>query len=153
MIASIINISDINLETRFQYASSALSVWAMGAVAIAIGIEVYAIRADKGNYHLKEFTNSCGVIIEGLNTDTIIGRYWNPLNLVRWALTIVVMVYLNQHSLAQIFVLLVISAVFQILMIIGKPMTDKWDHRMTWIVEISVSIYLYVLLSLTDVSD
>ena len=100
MIASIINISDLNLETRFQYASSALSVWAMTAVALAIGLEVYAIREHKEKYHLEEFTKSCGVIIEGLNTDTIIGRYWNPLNLVRWALTIVVMVFLNQHSLA-----------------------------------------------------
>jgi len=149
MIASIINISDLNLETRFQYASSLLSVWAMGAVAIL----VYAIRAHKGNYQLEEFTKSCGVLIEGLNTDTIIGRYWNPVNLIRWAITIVVMVFLNQHSLAQIFVLLVISVVFQIMMILGKPMTDKWDHRMTWMVEVSISIYLYVLLSLTDVSD
>jgi hypothetical protein len=153
MIASIINISDLNLETRFQYASSLLSVWAMGAVVIAIGIEVYAIRAHKGNYALEEFTKSCGVLIEGLNNDTIIGRYWNPFNLIRWAITIVVMVFLNQHSLAQIFVLLAISVVFQIMMIIGKPMTDKWDHRMTWMVEVSISIYLYVLLSLTDVSD
>jgi hypothetical protein len=35
-------------------------------------------------------------------------------------------------------------------MIIGNPMTDKWDQRFIWIIEISVSIYLYVLLSLTD---
>ena len=91
--------------------------------------------------------------MEGLNTDTIIGRYWNPLNLIRWALTIVVMVFLNQHSFAQIFFLLVVSAIFQIMMVIGHPMTDKWDHRITWIIEASISIYLYVLLSLTDFSD
>ena len=35
-------------------------------------------------------------------------------------------------------------------MLIGNPMTDKWDQRITWIIEVSVSIYLYVLLSLTD---
>jgi hypothetical protein len=29
-------------------------------------------------------------------------------------------------------------------------MTDKWDQRITWMIEVSVSIYLYVLLSLTD---
>ena len=73
--------------------------------------------------------------------------------MIRWALTIAVMVFLNQHSFAQIFVLLVVSAIFQIMMLIGHPMTDKWDHRITWMIEASVSLYLYVLLSLTDFSD
>jgi hypothetical protein len=80
----------------------------------------------------------------------MIGRYWNPLNLIRWAITIVVMVFLNEHCVAQIFVLLVVSVVFQIMVVIRNPMTDKWDQRITLIIEISVSIYLYVLLSLTD---
>jgi hypothetical protein len=108
------------------------------------------IRAHKGRYQLEEFTKSFGGIIEGMNTDSMIGRYWGPLNLIRWALTIVVMVFLNQHSVTQIFILLLISAVFQIMMLIGKPMTDKWDRRINWMIEVSVSIYLYVLLSLTD---
>jgi hypothetical protein len=72
------------------------------------------------------------------------------MNLIRWALTIVVLIFLTQHSAAQIFVLLVISFIFQVIMVIGNPMTDKWDQRLTWIIEVSVSIYLYVLLSLTD---
>ena len=29
-------------------------------------------------------------------------------------------------------------------------MEDKWDQRMTMVIEVTVSIYLYVLLSLTD---
>ena len=29
-------------------------------------------------------------------------------------------------------------------------MDDKWDQRMTLLIEVSVSIYLYALLSLTD---
>jgi len=69
---------------------------------------------------------------------------------MRWALTIGVLVFLNQHSTAQIFVLLVVSAIVQVNLAIGNPMKDKWDQRITWIIEISVSIYLYVLLSLTD---
>jgi hypothetical protein len=60
------------------------------------------------------------------------------------------MVFLNQHSAAQIFVLLVVSFIFQLIMVIRNPMTDMWDQRITWMIEISISIYLYVLLSLTD---
>jgi hypothetical protein len=91
-----------------------------------------------------------GAIIEGLNTNKIAGRYWNPLNLIRWAVTISIMVFLNQHSVAQIFVLLIVSVIFQIVMIIGNPMTEKWDKRISLIVEATISIYLYVLLSLTN---
>ena len=35
-------------------------------------------------------------------------------------------------------------------MVLGNPMTDKWDQRMIWLIEVSVSIHLYVLLLLTD---
>jgi hypothetical protein len=60
------------------------------------------------------------------------------------------MVLLNPYSAAQIFVLLVVSFLFQLIMVIRNPMTDMWDQRITWMIEISISIYLYVLLSLTD---
>jgi hypothetical protein len=89
-------------------------------------------------------------MIDGLDTNKIVGRYWNPLNLIRWALTIAIMVLLNQHCVAQIFILLVFSVLFQILMIIGNPMTEKWDKRISLMIEFSISIYLYVLLSLTN---
>ena len=69
---------------------------------------------------------------------------------MRWALTIGVLVFLNQHSTAQIFVLLVVSAIVQVNLAIWNPMRDKWDQRITWVIEISVSIYLYVLLLLAD---
>jgi hypothetical protein len=60
------------------------------------------------------------------------------------------MVFLNEHCVAQIFVLLVVSVIFQIIMVISNPMREKRDQIITWIIEISVSIYLYLLLSLTD---
>jgi hypothetical protein len=70
--------------------------------------------------------------------------------LIRWALTVAIMVFLNQHSVTQLFVLLVVSVIFQIIIVISNPMTEKRDQIITWIIELSVSIYLYVLLSLTD---
>jgi hypothetical protein len=60
------------------------------------------------------------------------------------------MVFLDQHCVAQIFVLLLVSVIFQIMMLLGNPMTEIWDRRITWIIEINVSIYLYILLSLSD---
>ena len=150
MIASIINISDFNYDTPFKYASSVLSIVTLGILAIATGFEIYVIRTHKGRYELEEFKFSYGSIIEGLDSNTKAGRYWNPLNLIRWALTIAIMVFLNEHSAAQILVLLVVSVIFQIIIVISNPMTDTLDQRITWIIEVSVSIYLYVLLLLTD---
>ena len=60
------------------------------------------------------------------------------------------MIFLRDHYVAQIFVLLVVSVIFQILLLSAKPMTDKWDQRMAVVIEASVSIYLYALLSLTE---
>jgi hypothetical protein len=60
------------------------------------------------------------------------------------------MVFMREKCAAQIFVLLVISVIFQILIIIECPINDVWDQRLTLVIEASVSIYLYGLLSLTD---
>jgi hypothetical protein len=60
------------------------------------------------------------------------------------------MVFLKENCVAQILFLLLISVIFQILLAIENPMIDKFDRRLTWMIEVSVSIYLYVLLLLTD---
>ena len=150
MIASIINISDLNYDDPIKYASSVLSIVIIVILAISICLEIYVIRINKGRYHLEEFKFSYGAIIEGLNSNKKAGRYWNPLNMIRWALTISIMVFLNQNSVAQIFILLVVSVIVQIIMVISNPMIDKREQRITWIIEINISIYLYVLLMLTD---
>jgi hypothetical protein len=56
MIASIINISDVNFETPFKFASSVLSIVALVMVAIATCIEIYVIRAHLGSYNLEDFS-------------------------------------------------------------------------------------------------
>jgi hypothetical protein len=150
MIASIINISDVNFDAPFKYASSVLSIVILVVLALEIGFEFHVIYKHKGRYHLEEFKFTYGAITEGLNTDTVAGRYWNPLIMIRWALTIAFMVFLNHNSVAQIFLLLAISLIVQIIMVISNPLTDKRDQLLTWMIEVSISIYLYDLLSLTD---
>ena len=57
---------------------------------------------------------------------------------------------MKENCVAQILFLLLISVIFQILLAIENPMIDKSDQRLTRMIEASVSIYLYGLLSLTD---
>jgi hypothetical protein len=46
--------------------------------------------------------------------------------------------------------LIIISAVFQSLLIYGKPFEESYENNMSLFTEIMVSLYLYILLGLTD---
>jgi hypothetical protein len=150
MIAIMINLTDVNYDTPITYDSSVLSIMLFLMVSIAILLEIYVISEHNGRYHLKEFTLTYGSIVEGLNTESIFGRYWNILTLIRWAATNFILVFLRHNCAVQIFVLLGTSVIFQMLIIIAKPINDIWDQRITLLIEACVSIYLYGFLSLTD---
>ena len=151
MIASIINLSDLKFSgARINSASSALAIVLLALLALAFASEVYVIHVHRGAYHLKAFTDTYGGCMESLNTQTRVGRYWNPLTFVRWTVTSMVLVRLRDHSVMQILILLVISAIFQILILKARPLNELWDRGMALLIEATVSIYLYTLLSLTD---
>jgi hypothetical protein len=150
MIATMINISELNFETPTKHDSSVLSIVLFVMLAITIVLEVYVISEHRGRYHHKEFKLTYGSIVEGLKTESFVGRYWNILLLIRWAATNVTMVFIKETCTAQIFILLVTSVVFQIMSIIAWPINEHWNRRISLIIEFSVSIYLYALLSLTD---
>jgi hypothetical protein len=150
MIATMINISELNYEVPIKYDSSVLSIVLLVVLAIAIVLEIYVISEYKGRYDQKEFKLTYGGIIEGLKAESFVGRYWNILVLIRWAVTNFTMVFIKQICAAQIFILLLTSVFFQIMTIIAWPINDDWNQRITLLIEFSVSIYLYGLLSLTD---
>jgi hypothetical protein len=100
MIASMINLNNLTYDTSLSHASSILSIIILVCIAIAIVLETYVIRKYKGRYELEEFKLSYGACIEGLNTETFIGRYWNPITLIRWAITNLIMIFLRDHCVA-----------------------------------------------------
>lgn len=61
-----------------------------------------------------------------------------------------IMTLLREKFYLQIFPLLVISTLFQLIIVGSKPLLSKLENRMLLFNEIMVSIYLYLLLSLTD---
>ena len=64
-----------------------------------------------------------------------------------------IMTFLRENFYVQIFTLLGISFVFQVMIAGSKPMLDNLDNNMLLFNEIMVSIYLYLLLCLTDFMD
>ena len=150
MIACMINISSLNFDNSLNSASSVLSIIILMFLALAIALETYVIYKHHGQYEDSEFKQNYGACIEGLNTSAFVGRYWNPLTLTRWAITSLIMIFLRDHCVLQIFILLALSAIFQISLLRAKPMAENFDRWMALGIEASVSIYLYGLLSLTD---
>ena len=69
---------------------------------------------------------------------------------MRWTATMLILTLLRHNFYLQIFTLLVISAVFQAMILVSKPMLSKLDNNMLLFNELMVSVYLYLLLCLTD---
>jgi hypothetical protein len=70
--------------------------------------------------------------------------------LVRWTVTVIVLVISRNYPEFQIFSLLITSTTFQILLYKGKPYADMLDNKLALFNETMVSVYLYILLGLTD---
>jgi hypothetical protein len=70
--------------------------------------------------------------------------------LLRWTATMLIMTLLRYKFYLQIFLLLGISAAFQVMILGSKPMLANLDNNMLLFNEVMVSIYLYHLLILTD---
>ena len=52
MIASMINISELNYDMPIKYDSSVLSIMLLVMLSIAIVLEIYVISEYDGRYHL-----------------------------------------------------------------------------------------------------
>ena len=97
------------------------------------------------------FEEKCGTLTEGLRADySILASYWNLLTLVRWTLTTLILIVMKDYDEFQILSLLLISVVYSAFLIRGRPFEDSFQNKMSLFTEIVVSIYLYLLLCLTD---
>ncbi len=68
----------------------------------------------------------------------------------RWTLTVLIMVFLRDYSGIQIMSLLSISVIIQSLTFASHPMKSSGDQRMSVFIEAATSLYLYLMLTLTD---
>jgi hypothetical protein len=72
------------------------------------------------------------------------------LILLRWLWTNSVLILFRDHCELQILSLLATSAVFQSLIILGRPMPSPVENKILFFNEVMVSLYLYTLMYLTD---
>jgi hypothetical protein len=70
--------------------------------------------------------------------------------MLRWLFTMLIMTLFKDNYYLQIFLLLGISVAYQIMIVSYQPLEEKLDNIMLLLNEVAVSLYLYILLSLTD---
>lgn len=135
-------------------AAAILSVTLICLSHLSIGAMGYVIYLNKSELNSKDFKERYGdTLNDGLTLKGLCGTYWNILVLLRWSVTVFVMVLLRDYYTLQILSLLLISFIIQALLVSSNPFSDLVDTRMALFNEVMVSLYLYVMLNLTDFSS
>ena len=76
------------------------------------------------------FKDNYGTMIQGLNLYSFIGVYWNIIIIIRWTITIAVLVSLRDYVSLQIIVLRVTSFTVMLLVVAGRPNDTMTDNYM-----------------------
>jgi hypothetical protein len=74
------------------------------------------------------------------------------LTLARWTVTTAILIVVKDHNEFQILSLLITSILYSALLIAGRPFEEPLDNKMSLFTEGMVSVYLYLLLCLTNFS-
>ncbi|TNV86287.1 hypothetical protein FGO68_gene17282 [Halteria grandinella] len=142
MITSIINVYSIKFDSMVAFASTAS---AFGTI-IVMGVSVWRMKVSLEG----DCSKNCKPLIEGINTETIIGRYWMPITLLKWAILSLTLVTLRNYPVLQLSLVSFLSFTSQILLITGKPFSTPLENSMSLFNELMASLYLYGLFTLTD---
>ncbi len=80
----------------------------------------------------------------------LIGSYWKVIVIFRWTMTLLIIVFAREYFALQIMSLLSLSILNQSLLLGSKPLVERSDQTMSVINEIANSLYIYMLILLTD---
>ena len=149
IIASIINLYGLDFKKNVgMMLSSISSIVLLCACLIFLPVIWRIINKGISNKtERKNFDLKFGSLIENQRADAnAIAAYWQLLTLMRWTVSTAILIFVKDRCLAQIILLLLVSILYQILLIIGKPFVNSFDNKMSLFTEIMVSVYIYLLL-------
>jgi hypothetical protein len=128
-------------------------------VLLALALFTLVLRGIQTNKFTIESNNSFilerfGLLLEGLNPvniqSTSIVLYWKLFYLIRWFLTVSILIFLRDLPAFQVILLQLFS--FLTLLIYSKTTVyfDLWTNRIYILNESAVFVYQFFLLSLLD---
>ena len=77
-------------------------------------------------------------MIEGLNLYSFIGVYWNIIVIIRWSITITILVSLRDYVSLQLISLRLTSFAVMLLIVTGRPYDNMTDNCMALFNEVMV---------------
>ena len=91
-IAAFINLNDLKFVTTIEKISLVFCIITSLVLPVALFLTFYILRKYRDDLASDLFKEKYSKLVDGLNTETGIGYYWNPIVLLRWAITNVVLV-------------------------------------------------------------
>jgi hypothetical protein len=70
--------------------------------------------------------------------------------LLRWTLTATILIFLSERPAIQILFLLILSIIWQFLLLVAKPYDSKIINVISFYNEVAVSAYLYTAFLVSD---
>ena len=149
ILATVINLYGLDFHKKGGIMmSNIVSILLLCACLISLPMIWRIIKKGMSNKTEREnFDLKFGSLIEDQRADaSIIAAYWQLLTLIRWTITTAILVFAKDNCAAQILILLLVSIVYQVLLISGKPFENGFTNKMSLFTELLVSVYLYLLL-------
>ncbi|TNV86946.1 hypothetical protein FGO68_gene14027 [Halteria grandinella] len=151
LFSALINLYNMHQNERSGFVlGTVLSPIIVVLLVVGTGLIVKLLHQNQQNYRQPSFIAKYGTIIESLNHTSKVGAYWNVLIIIRWTLSGLIFICLREYPGIQVPLLLLLSVKAQFFIILGKPFDEKSENIMNFINELVVSVYVYVLFSLTD---
>jgi hypothetical protein len=156
MLSSLINLSDLrykgNTISEISAYTSIVVIIATTGSMLAIIIRLIKFSRNMNENSVKEFSQKFSPLLSDLKETSLnrVVTLWKALNLIRLLLTLIVLTTINSYPTLQIQFLLIFSFFFQCLLLTFQPYATKMLNILSFLNELSVSIYLYLALLLSD---
>ena len=95
-------------------------------------------------------TNKYISVLSQKMRECFVGDYWRPIVLFRWSLTNLIIIFLRDHPEMQVSLLLAVSVFFQSALVYYRLIPDRLDFAINLFNELAASVYLYLMMLLTD---
>ncbi len=155
MISYCINFYELDFASKFKAGKIMSSILSIALLFLSlVTLPIIWILIKRGisqGSNREEFTKNYRALIAHQRVFSgIVGGYWKLLTLIRWTLTAIILIFLRDYNSFQLITLLIISVIYSCLLIAGKPFKNNLKNKVYIFTECIVSIYLYILMCLTD---
>ncbi|TNV86143.1 hypothetical protein FGO68_gene16416 [Halteria grandinella] len=140
LISALINLYSLQFDTAVTKLSTLLAI----STLLILGLSLYKML------NLIHTQSPCSPLTDGLNTNSLIGRYWLPITLAKWSILITALVTLRNYPALQLMIIAILLVVSQVLMIVGRPQDSRVENMISLFNEGMASVYLYGQYTLSE---